>query len=110
MITGVALPILALVGLAIVLPRIVAPICAETTLGLFVNGLLSVLVLWATSAGYFLWAYISQDARLADAIGFAAARTLEHVTLLGLGASIIWGPVVVLAVASVPGRWKGNVW
>lgn len=35
---------------------------------------------------------------------------MGHFVRLGLGAGLIWAPVLILAVASVPGRWKKNVW
>ena len=110
MITGVLIPVAALVLVAIYLPRLLARVTPESLAGLIVNGALSAVALTMLAAAYFLWSYARQDTRLLDLIGFAPGETLGHFLRLGLGSALIWGPVLVLSVSTLPRRWKENVW
>jgi hypothetical protein len=47
------------------------------------------------------WAALMQD-------GWGAF--LLHFLRLGLISSLLWGPIMLLAVASLPKRWKEEVW
>lgn len=110
MITGVLLPVLGLLLCAAVIPIGVERWMPETIAGMVATGVVSAVLMTLLSAGYFLWAYASQDTRLLDAIGIAPGETLAHFLRLGLGSSLIWGPVVLLVVSTSPRRWTENEW
>lgn len=110
MITGVALPVLALAALAIAVPRLLEHLVPETMGGLILNGAVSAAILTALATAYFVWSYARQDTRILDLIGIAPGESLLYFLRLGLGSALIWGPVLVLTISTAPRRWKENVW
>lgn len=110
MIRGILLPVLGLIALAALMPRLFQRVTPETTAGLVMNFALSAAMLTLASAGYFFWAYLRNDQRLLELVGIAPGYALAHFLKLGLGAGLIWGPVLLLAVSYVPRRWKENTW
>ncbi|WP_108482869.1 hypothetical protein [Oceaniglobus ichthyenteri] len=107
---ALVLPFAGLIGLAIIVPFALAQLLPEGVPGLVVNGALSALALTLSAAGYFLWAYGRQDSAVMDAIGFAPGRTLGYFLRLGLAASLIWGPPMILALGAQPRRWRHVQW
>ena len=76
MITGVLLPVLGLLLCAAVIPIGVERWMPETIAGMVATGVVSAVLMTLLSAGYFLWAYASQDTRLLDAIGIAPGESV----------------------------------
>jgi hypothetical protein len=109
-ILGVALPVIVLAALAVLVPRLMERAVPESLGGLILNGVGSALVLSVLSAGYFAAAYAMRSSALLDLAGIAPGRTAAHFLRLGLMSGIVWAPVMVLAVASAPKRWKEAVW
>ncbi|WP_373354584.1 hypothetical protein [Pseudoroseicyclus sp. CXY001] len=110
MISSVLLPGLIIVIAAILLPRPLGRWLPETFAGLILNGVISVALMTALSAAVFAAAYALSGTDLAGLMGFAPGTTVGHFLRLGLSAGLLWGPVLVLAVASVPRRWRVGVW
>ncbi|WP_238365616.1 hypothetical protein [Mesobacterium pallidum] len=110
MITGLALPTLALMALAFALPHGLLRWMPETGRGLVLNGLLSGLVLVAVAAGYFLWAYAHAAPAMLRVFGARPGASAGYFLRLGLQSAVIWGPVLVLTVSYLPRRWKEGVW
>lgn len=110
MILGIVLPIAVMVALAILLPRLLARWMPESVPGLILNGGICVLLLALLSGLYFFAAYTLNNTRLLDLIGLAPGATLLYFLRLGLASALIWGPILVLALAAVPKRWKEAVW
>ena len=103
-------PVLALVLLAVWVPRALGRVLPEGVGWLFVNGVISAVILWAISSGYFAGAYAMQADALSRLFGIDAVGTLGHFAWLGVLAGMIWLPVGLLALASVPKRWTEVVW
>lgn len=110
MILGLALPVALLVAAAILVPRALERVVPETLPGLILNGVLSALILTALGTGWFLLSYLWRSTAVFDLLGLAPAATLAYFLKLGLGTALIWAPVLVLAVASAPKRWRVATW
>jgi len=110
MILGLLIPFALLVGAGILIPRLLERVMPETLGGLILNGILSSVALLVVSAGYFAVAYYWRSTAVFDLFGIAPAATVMHFLRLGIGAAVIWAPVVVLAVSTAPRRWKENEW
>ena len=110
MILHVALPVVMLMGLAAALPHLMLRLVPETFAGVLLNAGICAVLLTLISAGYFFASYMARNTALIDLAGIAPAATLVHFLGLGLGAGLVWGPVLVLSVSYTPARWKENVW
>ena len=110
MILHVALPVIALIVIAALLPALIERWVPETIGGMALNAGLSAVGLTLISAGYFLISYLQQSTEILDLVGVAPASGVGHFLKLGLAAGLIWGPVMVLVISFAPRRWKENVW
>lgn len=110
MILAIALPIFLLMALAAALPHLLLRLFPETFAGVLLNAAVCALLLTAIAAGYFFASYLARSTALLDLAGIAPAETVLHFLKLGLGAGLVWGPVLVLSVSYTPSRWKENVW
>ncbi|MGR3321376.1 MAG: hypothetical protein ACU0DK_05535 [Pseudooceanicola sp.] len=110
MIHGVLLPVLVLGAIAVAVPVLLERIVPETVAGLILNGAVSASVMTLVSALYFLWSYTRGDSRIAEMLSLAPGASALHFLKLGIGAGLIWAPVVVLTVSTAPRRWKENTW
>ncbi|MCR8724175.1 hypothetical protein [Frigidibacter sp. ROC022] len=106
----ILLPIAVLVGVAVLLPRWMQRITPETLAGLILNGLASAAVLTVLATLWFFGSYLYRGDVLLDLFEIAPGSTVLHFLRLGLASALIWGPVLVLAVAAVPKRWKEATW
>lgn len=104
------LPILTLFAVSIVVPRLLGRLLPETHRAVWLNGVLSALILWGFSALWMFASYIWQDSRLLTLFGLAPGQSLLHFARLGLMAGLIWAPVGLLSLSTVPGRWKVGEW
>ncbi|NKB28527.1 MAG: hypothetical protein GKR99_13630 [Rhodobacteraceae bacterium] len=107
---GGIIPVLALVLLSVWVPRALGRALPEGVGWLFVNGVTAAVILWAVSAGYFAGAYAMQADALSRLLGIDPVGTMGHFAWLGLLAGMIWLPIGLLALASVPKRWTEVVW
>jgi len=106
----IALPIVALVLLAIALPFFWALVLPEGVPGLVANFILSVLVISVAVFAYFIAWHTAQNAPVID--GLLAQPGAYWRFFLGWAgkSSLFWLPVLVLSVAAQPKRWKVVVW
>ncbi len=107
---GGLVPVLALVLLSVMVPKALGWALPEGVGWLIGNGAISAVILWAVSAGYFAVAYAMQSDMLTRLLGIDHVDTLGHFARLGLLAGMIWAPVMVLSLASLPKRWREVVW
>jgi hypothetical protein len=101
------LPVTLLAALAWLVPQALARLWPEGVGPLLALGLVATLIMVALAAGLFLVLYLWEGAPL-DA--FPLWGAVWHFTRLGLGAGLIWAPVLVLSVANLPRKWKQVVW
>lgn len=97
-----ALPVLALMALAILTPYFWALVLPEGIAGLIANAVLSLLVIAAVVAGYFMAFY--------GGLGLPASVLLPFLALWVAKTSLAWAPMLVLGLAAQPKRWKEVVW
>ena len=107
---GGLVPVLALIVLAVAVPKLVARLVPEGVGWLVGNGVISSVALWAVAAGYFAGAYAMQADALTRLLGIDPIGTLAHFVKLGALAGMIWAPVMVLSLASLPKKWVEVVW
>ena len=103
MLLSVLLPLLLLGGAAWAVPLLLGRVLPEGVAGLVLNGAVSTLLLAGLSALGFYLLYGPAGDRLLDAAPW-------HFVTLSARAALVWGPVMVLSLASVPGRWRHETW
>jgi hypothetical protein len=104
---GLILPALALGVVAWVVPQALARGWPEGVGPLLALGFVATLIMVALAAALFLVLYLWAGAPLA---AFPFWGAVWHFTRLGLGAGLIWAPVLILSVANLPRKWKRVVW
>ena len=110
MMAALLIPLVLLVATAILLPRVILRWLPETLAGLILNGTISALVLTALASGWLFLSYLWRDSHLLYLFGLAPGGTLLYFLRLGLMSALIWAPVLVLALATLPKRWKHATW
>ena len=104
------LPALLLALLAFATPRVLARALPEGVKPLMLNALLSTVLLFAISAGFFFLLYMWQGLSVAEILSPGLAATVVFFGRLGLIAGLIWGPIMVLSVAGLPRKWVRETW
>ncbi|MEL7179089.1 MAG: hypothetical protein AAFN63_04590 [Pseudomonadota bacterium] len=104
------LPALVLALLAFVVPRLLARVLPEGVTPLMLNALLSTLLLFVLSAGFFFCLYLWQGLSMAEVLEPGIATTVLLFGRLGLVAAIIWAPIMILSVAGLPRKWVKETW
>ncbi|WP_299937987.1 hypothetical protein [uncultured Pelagimonas sp.] len=104
-----ALPSLALMVLAVAIPRVIEPFLPETLPGMAVLVLISALILWLASAIGFALLYRLENPQVAELL-FSNSDGTRHFLTLGAKAGVIWGPILALVASTTPRRWKTNTW
>jgi hypothetical protein len=110
MMAALLIPVVLLVATAILLPRLLLRWMPETLGGLILNGAITAAVLTGIASGWLFLSYLWRDSRLLDLFGLAPGGTLLYFLRLGLMSALIWAPVLVLALATLPKRWKHATW
>ncbi|MEM8980112.1 MAG: hypothetical protein AAGD04_11555 [Pseudomonadota bacterium] len=106
----VLVPVVLLMGVAWLLPKLLHRLIGEGVARLFVIGALGAVLLWMGS-GAFIWVSDLALEDLARALsGADLGAVLGYIAVQGARAAIIWAPVFVLSVAALPKRWKEAVW
>lgn len=103
-------PALILALMAWVVPKLLSMVLPEGVAALLINAFLSTLVLFTASSAFFVVLYVAQGAGAADLAQFGWGENAVFFGRLGLTAGIIWGPILVLAVANLPRYWTKAVW
>ncbi len=104
------LPALVLAILGFAVPRLLARVLPEGVKPLMLNAFLSTILLFLVSAGFFLCLYLWQGLGIADILETGLAASVVLFGRLGLIAAIIWAPIMVLSVASLPRKWVKETW
>ncbi|SDE33252.1 hypothetical protein [Limimaricola pyoseonensis] len=110
MLAGVILPALALGLAGWILPRLLARVFPEGVRPLVWLALTAALLMILLSMALFLGLYRIEGAP-PDALARAGwAALVWHLLRLALASALIWGPILALSVAGLPGRWKTARW
>ncbi len=95
------LPGVVLVAVAWLVPTGLGRMLPQTMPGLGVNLIVSALVVWAGTALGFAASYAAQGVPLRE-----ISQGTLHFARLGALAAMMWGPVVLLALAMLPQHWR----
>ena len=106
----IALPIAALVVLAVGLPFLWALVLPEGIPGLFANFFLSALVISLAVFAYFLTWHTARNELLIEGLLAQPGAYWPFFLSWAGKTSLFWLPVLVLSVAAQPRRWKDVVW
>jgi hypothetical protein len=93
-----------LVVVAAGLPWLLARGLGRRPWALVLNAALSALLLMALGAGYFLALYAVQDPRVLALARAEPASAVRHFAGLGAMAGLIWAPVLLVSLLSLPRR------
>lgn len=103
-------PALALGLLGWAVPKGFARVLAEGVKPLMFNAFLSTLFLYGLSALLFFFLYLMRGAPLEELAGAGTLANVVYFGRLGLMASLIWLPIMILTLANLPKHWKTEVW
>ena len=107
---GLLLPILILALLGFGVPRLMARLLPEGVPALLANAVLSALVMCILSAVFFFGLYVLQGVPARDLLAHGLRQNLVTFGGLGVMASMIWTPIMVLSVAGLPRKWVHKKW
>ena len=104
------LPAVMLAVLAFIVPRVLGRLLPEGVKPLLLNAFLSTILLFMISALFFLCLYLWQGVGLAQIMEPGLGANILHFGQLGLTSALIWAPIMILSVASLPRRWAHETW
>ena len=107
---GLVLPTLALALLGWAVPRALALVWPEGVGPLMWLGLVATLLMLVLAAAVFAGLYAVQGAPLGELFRLGLWPGLWHFLRLGLLSALVWAPILTLAVAGLPRRWRTRTW
>jgi hypothetical protein len=107
---GLFFPALTLAFLAWLVPKLLSLVMPEGIKPLMLLALLATLILFAVSAAFFVLLYIWNGTPLAEILAFGWAANIVFFGRLGLIAAMIWAPIMILTVATLPRHWIREKW
>ena len=108
--SGLILPALALAVLGWLVPRLLARAWPEGVGPLLLLALVSTLILTALAAAFFMLLYLGQGVPLAVILDVGVLGGWPHFLRLGLASALVWAPIMILSVASLPRHWTEKTW
>lgn len=103
-------PAFVLALLALAIPQLLARTLPEGVAPLMLNAFMSTLVLFLLSGGFFFVLYLVQGLSVAQILEPGIIGSVTFFGRLGLIASILWAPILLLSVASLPRKWVTKTW
>nr|WP_246849498.1 hypothetical protein [Rubellimicrobium arenae] len=91
-------------------PRLLGRVWPEGVRPLLVLAFVSTLLLLVVAAVFFLLLYAWQGAPVAALFQPGLAAGLAHFLRLGLLSALLWAPIMILSVASLPKHWVKETW
>lgn len=104
------LPVICIVALGWVVPRLLALVMPEGVRPLIVLGVLAALILVLLSAGAFIVLYLMRGVPLAALFADGLWPGARYFLRLGLLSALFWGPIMLLSVAGLPKTWTRATW
>ncbi|MBI1417641.1 MAG: hypothetical protein GC146_10505 [Limimaricola sp.] len=108
--SGLILPVICIVALGWIVPRLLALVMPEGVRPLIALGLLAALILMMLSSGAFLLLYLMRGVPLAALFADGLWPGTRHFLHLGLLSVLFWGPIMLLSVAGLPKTWTKVTW
>jgi hypothetical protein len=107
---GLFLPALLLAFLAWLVPKLLSMLLPEGVRPLMINAFLSTLILFGLSTVFFSLLYIWKGVGWDELASFGTFANIVFFGKLGLISGMIWAPIMVLSVASLPRNWVKAIW
>jgi len=107
---GLLLPAVVLAVLAWLIPKLWSRVLPEGVKPLMLNALLSTVSMFVATSLFFVVLYTWQDAPMAEILAEGFGANAVFFGQLGLSSALIWAPIMVLSLASLPRRWTKAVW
>lgn len=104
------LPAMALALLAWLVPKFLSMVFPEGVKPLLALTFVATLLLFVISVLFFVLLYLWQGVSLADLSVLGWWENITFFGRLGLISGLIWAPIMILSVASLPRTWKKEVW
>jgi hypothetical protein len=104
------LPALVLTAMGWAVPRLLFHVFPEGVKPLILLAICSTLIMMVLGIVFFTVLYLAQGINWAVLLRDGWGAFLLHFLKLGLISALLWGPIMLLAVASLPKRWKEEVW
>ena len=104
------LPAFILAAAGWLVPRGLAMVFPEGVWPLLWLALTATLILLALSTGFFVALYLREGVPLAALFAPGLAAGLLHFLRLGLSSALVWAPIMVLTIASLPRHWEHETW
>ncbi|MDJ0822011.1 MAG: hypothetical protein QNJ09_09430 [Paracoccaceae bacterium] len=110
MIVSLLIPTLILMATAAIVTRLVEAVLPESMAAMALCLGLSAALVWLLAAIGFAALYALELPQAISLLGDRPEAGLRHFLILGAKAGLIWGPIVLLVVATSPQRWKTATW
>ena len=107
---GLLLPAMCLAAMGWTVPRVLAIWWPEGVKWLMGLALVSKVVMALCGAAFFGFLYRMQGVNLDDLWATGGLSVPLHFTKLSLISALMWAPLMVLSLASVPKNWVREVW
>lgn len=107
---GLIVPAVGLVIVAWAVPKWLRWRMPEGVWPLIALSVLATLINLAICALMFLMLYLLQGAQLSTLTLAGPGAAIWYFLRLSISAAIIWGPIMVLSIASLPRTWTQETW
>jgi len=104
------IPALVLAALGWSVPRLLFHVFPEGVKPLILLGLVSTVAMFVLGIAFFTVLYLAQGIEWSVLTRGGWGAFLGHFLRLGALSALLWGPIMLLAVASLPRRWTREVW
>ncbi|MEJ6397443.1 hypothetical protein [Yoonia sp. 208BN28-4] len=108
--SSLAVPMIFLALMGWLVPKLLSMVMPEGVRPLMVLGLIATLLMFVISGIFFFGLYVAQGTPLAALFEPGIAPTILYFGHLGLTAAIVWAPILILSVASLPSGWTQETW
>lgn len=103
-------PALLLAALGWLVPKLLSLVFPEGVKPLLLLAFISTLVMTLLGALFFLALYLMQGIPLAALMADGAGQAIAHFGYLSLISALLWAPLMILSIASLPRHWTRATW
>ena len=108
--SSLILPALILAALGWLVPKLLSLVFPEGVRPLMLLAFTSTLVMALLGAAFFAVLYVLQGIPVSVLFEGGIVATIGHFGRLSLISALLWGPLMILSVASLPRHWTKETW